>query len=69
MAKKKHGSAKRFGVRYGRKTRKKISEIEKKQKTKQICPYCKRKAVKKLATGIWYCKKCNAKFAGNAYEP
>lgn len=69
MAKKRPGSAKRFGARYGRNIRKKITEIEKKQKKTQICPYCKRKAVKRIAAGIWFCNKCKAKFAGNAYTP
>lgn len=69
MAKKRPGSAKRFGARYGRKIRKRVSEIEKKYRKTQSCPFCKRKALKRLAAGIWYCKKCNVKFAGKAYEP
>jgi len=64
------GSAGRFGARYGRKIRKRVSEIEKKQRKKQTCPYCKKKkAVKRVSSGIWQCTKCNTKFAGKAYEP
>jgi large subunit ribosomal protein L37Ae len=38
-------------------------------KKKQICPYCERVALKRVASGIWYCKKCKVKFAGGAYTP
>ena len=64
---KKIGSAGRFGARYGRKLRSKINNVEKVQRKKQKCPYCSRLAAKRLAMGIFECKKCNAKFTGKAY--
>ncbi len=64
---KKVGSAGRFGIRYGKGIRQSIIEIEKKQKTKQKCPYCNKLSVKRLASGIWLCKKCDSKFTGKAY--
>jgi large subunit ribosomal protein L37Ae len=61
------GSTGRFGSRYGTKTKKIIADIEsRKEKT---CPYCERPALKRVAAGIWYCKKCKTKFAGGAYFP
>lgn len=69
MPKKKIGSIGRFGPRYGRRTKKMVEEIERKQKKKQICPYCERPALKRIASGIWICKKCKVKFAGAAYFP
>lgn len=66
---KKVGSAGRFGARYGRRTRHKIVDIEKRQRKKQKCPHCNKLQLKRLASGIWQCKKCGAKFAGGAYEP
>ncbi len=66
---KKVGSAGRFGARYGTRTKKIVREIEKIQKKKQICPYCERPALKRVASGIWSCKKCKVKFAGGAYFP
>jgi large subunit ribosomal protein L37Ae len=59
---------KRLGPRYGRTVKKKLAIIENKQKALYICPSCRTKAVKRLAVGIWQCKKCNSKMAGKAYE-
>ena len=58
---------KRFGARYGRKPKKKFAKIESQQRAKHKCPYCNKKAVKRLATGIWQCNKCDVKFAAKAY--
>ncbi len=62
-------SANRFGARYGRKTRKKFGQIEAKQHAKHKSPFCNKLSVKRLAMGIWYCKKTGIKFAGKAYTP
>ena len=61
-------STKRLGPRYGRTIRVKLAKIEKKQKSFYTCPSCSKKAVKRIAIGIWQCKKCSAKIAGKAYE-
>jgi large subunit ribosomal protein L37Ae len=66
---KKIGSVGRYGTRYGTKTKKIIAKMEKKQKERKTCPYCERKTLKRVSTGIWYCKKCKTKFAGAAYLP
>lgn len=63
------GSTGRFGPRYGTRTKKIVESIEKVQKAKQICPFCERSALKRVAAGIWQCNKCHAKFAGGAYLP
>ena len=62
------GSVKRFGARYGRKPKLKFSKIETEQRKLHKCPYCSKTAVKRMALGIWNCRKCNAKFAGKAYS-
>ncbi|MEM5802203.1 MAG: 50S ribosomal protein L37ae [Candidatus Aenigmatarchaeota archaeon] len=66
---KKVGTAGRFRAGYGKKIREKIAEIEKIQKQKHICPYCGRPKVKRVAKGIWECKKCGNKFTGLCYYP
>lgn len=62
------GSVKRFGARYGRKLKLKFSTIEAEQRKLHKCPYCSKIAVKRVAVGIWKCRKCNVKFTGRAYS-
>ncbi len=62
------GSVKRFGPRYGRTIKKKLGIIEREQRKLHKCPYCNYEKVKRIATGIWECKKCNTKFTGKAYS-
>ena len=59
----------RYGARYGTRTKKIAGEIELRQRQKQTCPYCERKTLKRVAAGIWFCRKCKSKFAGGAYLP
>ncbi len=68
MAKEKAGSAKRYGVRYGRANREKVAKVESLMKKPQKCPYCKKSAVKRISVGIWNCLKCGSKFTGQAYN-
>ncbi len=64
---KKIKSAGRFGAGYGIRVRKRIKKIEETQRKKQECPFCGKKGIKKIASGIWQCKKCGKKFASGAY--
>lgn len=61
-------SVKRFGARYGRRPKYKLAKIESILRSKQKCPYCCKEEVKRVAVGIWQCKKCNTKFTGKAYS-
>ncbi len=64
----KHAKAfKRFGPRYGRTTKERLSNIEKEQKKTYKCPYCSYVDVRRASKGIWECRKCKAKFTGKAY--
>jgi large subunit ribosomal protein L37Ae len=60
-------SAKRFGVRYGKRNKEKIAILEKEHRGRRKCPFCNYIKVRRLSKGIWNCEKCNAKFAGKAY--
>ena|SRR3989344_3020618 len=61
-------TTRRFGARYGRTVKLRLAKIEEEQRKKHKCPYCNKFAVKRLAAGIWFCKKCKAKFTGKAYS-
>ena len=60
-------SAKRYGVRYGRKLRAKIGKIDREKHQSNTCPFCHYKSVKRLSVGIYLCGKCKNKFADRAY--
>ena len=65
--KKKVGTAGRFGARYGKKVREKVAEIERIQRKRHKCLNCKMYYAKRVAKGIFECKKCGSKFTGGAY--
>ena len=67
MAKKK-GYLKGLGARYGIKIRKKYSIVHKVLKSKRKCPECGSIKFGRQAVGIWNCKKCGFKIAGQAYD-
>ncbi|KCZ70722.1 ribosomal protein L37a [Candidatus Methanoperedens nitroreducens] len=62
-------SAGRFGVRYGTKSRKLVADIEEKMHAEYTCSRCGAKRVRRTATGIWTCTKCEATFTGGSYVP
>lgn len=66
---KKIGVAGRYGPRYGVRTRKQIATVLRSKSKSYECPSCKHTAVRRVASGIWKCRKCNLKFAGGAYSP
>ncbi|MFH1591263.1 MAG: 50S ribosomal protein L37ae [archaeon] len=63
------GSTRRYGARYGSKVRHKVEDIENlRRSSDQKCPYCIAPKPKRLALGIWQCRKCDAKFSARAYS-
>ncbi|NTV24500.1 MAG: 50S ribosomal protein L37ae [Nanoarchaeota archaeon] len=68
MAKDVPTSVRRFGVRYGRRTKLMFGNIEQKQRKHYKCPFCTKEDVKRISVGVWQCLKCNAKFTGKAYS-
>ena len=61
------GTAKKFGTRYGRTVKEKFNKVDALQKDTYICPFCNYQKVKRVAMGIWQCRKCQAKFTSKAY--
>jgi large subunit ribosomal protein L37Ae len=62
-------SAGRFGVRYGRKNRKLVADIEERMRQGYRCPRCGIIAIRRTDTGIWNCRKCDYTFSGGTYVP
>ena len=67
MATKKVGASGRLRAGYGKTVRGKLAKVERIQRQKQVCHYCKKPALKRLSKGIWKCKFCGKKFAGKTY--
>lgn len=65
---KKVGKAGRYSSRYGVGIRKRLIATEQKQSNLSACPFCGFDTVRREAAGLFYCKKCNNKFTGGAYE-
>lgn len=63
------GSIRRYGVRYGKSVKDRIRKIEKEQRKRHRCPDCLKPSLKRVASGVWVCKKCGLKIAGDAYNP
>lgn len=66
MRTKKVKSAGRFRVGAGKAVRERIIEIEAKQRKFQGCLFCNGEA-KRIAKGIWKCKRCGKKFTGGTF--
>lgn len=63
------GSSGRFGPRYGRVARRRVSEIEAEMRGPHGCPDCGAERVTRSDTGIWTCSRCGHTFTGGAYRP
>jgi len=67
--KKKSRTSRRFGARYGRTVRKRLTSIEVEMKKEHECPQCNTSAVVRKSVGLWKCRKCGYTFTGGAYVP
>ena len=65
MAKRKVGSAGRFGARYGRVSRRRVKEIEDDMRSSKVDG----DDVKRLGTGVWVNEETGETFTGGAYRP
>ena len=59
------GSAGRFGARYGRVARKRVSEIEGQMRSATVDG----EKVTRVGTGIWINEETDEKFTGGTYQP
>ena len=66
---KKAGPTGGLGVRYGSTLRKRYKKVVQDLNKKHKCPKCEFVRVKRISTGLWKCRKCDAVFSGGAYSP
>ncbi len=67
MVKKIRGRGSRYGVRYGKSIREKVSRSEGAIQKSTKSPFCNKNTVRRLSSGLWQCKKTGIKFTGKAY--
>jgi len=67
--KKKVGSTRGLGARYGSTVRKRVVEVLSGMKKAHKCPQCDSESVRRKSVGIWNCRKCGFTFTGGAYVP
>lgn len=65
----KTGAAGPLGPRYGVRVRRRVREIVETKSRWHVCPRCNHASVKRVASGIWRCRRCTYTFAGGAYRP
>ena len=63
------GLGARFGPRYGVSVRRRATSVIKRVRQSYTCPVCQYQKVKRVAAGVWTCKKCDHTFAGGVWEP
>merc|ERR1711908_74450 len=64
---KKVGICGKYGTRYGATLRKVVKKFEISQDATYVSPFCGKNSVKRVAGGIWKCKRTNKKIAGGSY--
>jgi len=64
---------KSFGLRLrnrgGTSVRKRWTKAALSYKGSSLCPSCGIRAVERVNSGVWRCRKCGYTFAGGAYAP
>ncbi|MEM1945323.1 MAG: zinc ribbon domain-containing protein [Nitrososphaerota archaeon] len=58
-----------LGARYGSALRKRWAEVVRTSRSGHTCPRCEAKKVRRVSVGVWVCRNCGFKFAGQAYSP
>ncbi|MEM0383692.1 MAG: hypothetical protein QXS57_04885 [Candidatus Caldarchaeum sp.] len=61
--------AKGLGARYGSTVRKRWAEVVRSARSAYVCERCGARKVRRVSVGVWQCRGCGFKFAGQAYSP
>ncbi|HEY5632116.1 MAG TPA: 50S ribosomal protein L37 [Nitrososphaeraceae archaeon] len=55
-------------MKFGATVRKRYSKAYRTLKQKRRCPSCSSSRFTRIVSGVWFCRKCNYKVAGGAYD-
>lgn len=64
---KKVGNTGWMGSRYGIRIRRRVLDIDRARGRSATCPRCSTVTVDRIASGVYSCRRCRAKFASGAY--
>ena len=64
---KKVGSTGWMGPRYGIRIRRRVLEIDRVKRRASPCPRCSTVTLRRVASGVFECRRCGHRFASNAY--
>jgi large subunit ribosomal protein L37Ae len=64
---KKVGNTGWMGPRYGIRIRRRVLEIDRARELAAACPKCSTVTVRRIASGVFQCRRCGNKFASGAY--
>lgn len=64
---KKVGNTGWMGPRYGIRIRRRVLELDRAREAAAACPKCSTVTVRRIAAGVFECRRCGNKFASGAY--
>lgn len=64
---KKVGNTGWMGPRYGIRVRRRVLEIDRSRGRSAACPRCSTVTVRRVASGVFECPRCDTRFASGAY--
>jgi large subunit ribosomal protein L37Ae len=64
---KKVGNTGWMGPRYGIRIRRRVLDIDRAREAAAACPKCATVTVRRVAAGVFECRRCGNKFASGAY--
>jgi large subunit ribosomal protein L37Ae len=56
-----------MGARYGIKVRRRVLEVDRARDVEYACPKCSTQTLRRVASGIYRCRRCSTTFASDAY--
>lgn len=56
-----------MGARYGIRIRRRVLDIDRARKRPAACPRCSTVTLRRVASGIFECRRCGTRYASNAY--